>query len=141
MLTWWHTRNLALCLRNQGQLIAFNLRDFTGIERFGLSALTPAQFLPLQGDPMHAHHDSYRAAAKALVLSCSAPPRDRTQSRTTECYARTARLMPHRFHSKGGVEHAPLLSFLHLTPASETCIGLDKVSVKSFSSLFALTVM
>ncbi len=35
--------------------------------------------------------------------------------------------------NRDGVEHALLLSFLHLTPAFETCIGSDKVSVKSFS--------
>lgn len=31
-------------------IVTFNLRDFTGIEQFGLSAITPAQFLTLLGD-------------------------------------------------------------------------------------------
>ena len=32
-------------------IITFNLRDFVGIEQFGLSAITPAQFLTLLGAP------------------------------------------------------------------------------------------
>ena len=33
-------------------IVTFNLRDFVGIEQFGLQAITPAQFLALLGDTL-----------------------------------------------------------------------------------------
>ncbi|MEP6836253.1 MAG: PIN domain-containing protein [Gemmatimonas sp.] len=32
-------------------IVTFNLRDFVGIEQFGLQAITPGQFLALLGGP------------------------------------------------------------------------------------------